>query len=102
MALLCLGLLAADVALGTWRWSRPHTDIGPPRPLDWPCHATGSIFPLLILGGGIVAALYFTRQSMATLRERLLTSSTVGLLLIVPVIFAQLWWGVEVLACDTL
>jgi hypothetical protein len=88
--LLCLAVLAADVARGTWEWSQPHADIGRPRPWDWPCHATGSIWPLMILGAGVAGALYITRRRTTSLGERLITSATVCLLLILPVIVVQL------------
>lgn len=94
--------IAIDTVRGTVEWWLPHSDFGRPRPWDWPCHATGALFPVLLLGAGLAAILHFTRTTVPQLGMRVAVAMVTSLLLAFPMIYVAIVWGVGVLACDTL
>ena len=103
VGVLCLALLLQDVARGTWEWSHPHQDLsGTARPWDWGCHATGLLWPLVMMGAGVAITLYGTRGRVSSLAGRIAVAAGACALLAVPMVLVLLWWSINVLHCDTL
>lgn len=97
-----LMILLADVARGTFEWWRPHQDWAASRRFDWACHATGAPALLLVLTPGVLLALHLFRDHSRSLWEQMAVVVVACLVLALPTAFVILWWGVGVLACDTL
>ena len=98
----------ADVAHGTWTWSRPHSDILLyPREHDWACHSLGLVPPLAIFTPGALLALWLvqratTSPSAPAFRTQLGAVAIAFAALAGPVLYAMIHWVIMVWSCDTL
>lgn len=101
--LAAAAVIAVDFIQGTVIWMRPHEpEVWSSRPWDWACHATGLTLPVLLLAAVSLLALHAKRNGVVTIAGRMMVTAAVSALLAVPLIFVMLWWGIDVLQCDTL